>query len=102
MSGFAKPPAGATLIYDHPLAQGLVGCWLFAEGSGAVVHDSGPRLKTGASTSSTWTNTTKGTGIQFGTGLTEQVFVSANALLATLVNASCEVMFLKIGTLQGP
>jgi hypothetical protein len=29
-----KPPLGAQLNRSHPLAQGLVGCWLFNEGGG--------------------------------------------------------------------
>ena len=29
-----KPPIGSTIDLSHPLSQGLVGCWLFNEGSG--------------------------------------------------------------------
>jgi len=39
MSGIIKPPFGAQLNLDHPLAAGLVGCWLFNEGSGNKAHD---------------------------------------------------------------
>ena len=35
-----KPPLGRQLHVAHPLAHGLVGCWLFNEGSGDLVHDS--------------------------------------------------------------
>lgn len=37
--GYQKPPIGAKLNYGHPLAKGLVGCWLFNEGSGDKVFD---------------------------------------------------------------
>lgn len=34
-----KPLPGAQLDRTHPLAQGLVGCWLMNEGGGLSVHD---------------------------------------------------------------
>jgi len=34
-----KPPVSARLIKGHPLARGIVGCWLFNEGSGNKVFD---------------------------------------------------------------
>lgn len=34
-----KPPLGSQIDFSHPLAKGLVGCWLFNEGSGIKVHD---------------------------------------------------------------
>jgi len=39
MSGIIKPPFGAQLNLDHPLARGMVGCWLFNEGSGNKAQD---------------------------------------------------------------
>ena len=36
---YQKPPIGAKLNYGHPLANGLVGCWLFNEGSGDTIWD---------------------------------------------------------------
>lgn len=38
--GIVKPSLGALFNLDHPLAQGLVGCWLFNEGSGNKAYDS--------------------------------------------------------------
>lgn len=38
MSAF-KPPPGAQLNLDHPLARGLAGAWLLNEGSGKNAHD---------------------------------------------------------------
>ena len=34
-----KPPKGAMLNRGHPLARGLVGCWLMNEGGGNIVND---------------------------------------------------------------
>jgi len=35
-----KPPFGSvTIDWNHPLAQGLVGCWLFNEGAGLTAYD---------------------------------------------------------------
>jgi len=39
MPGIIKPPVGAQLKLDHPLARGLVGCWLLNENSGNKAHD---------------------------------------------------------------
>lgn len=35
-----KPPTSAGAIQGHPLAKGLVGCWLFNEGAGRRAFDS--------------------------------------------------------------
>lgn len=35
----SKPAPGAQIDYSHPLARGLVGCWLFNEGSGVRAND---------------------------------------------------------------
>lgn len=37
--GRTKPPAGAQVDWLHPTSRGLVGCWLFNEGSGGIVND---------------------------------------------------------------
>ena len=34
-----KPPLGARVVPGHPMADGLVGCWLMNEGDGNVVQD---------------------------------------------------------------
>ena len=34
-----KPPLGSQINFDHPLAKGLVGCWLMNEGSGNKIYD---------------------------------------------------------------
>jgi hypothetical protein len=40
MVGNVKPPFGTPLNRGHPFARGLVGCWLFNEGSGNKAYDS--------------------------------------------------------------
>ncbi len=35
----AKPPLGVQINRGHPLAQGLIGCWLMNEGGGTTVRD---------------------------------------------------------------
>lgn len=35
-----KPPRGSVINKAHPLAKGLVGCWLFNEGTGTIARDS--------------------------------------------------------------
>lgn len=34
-----KPPMGSQIDFSHPLARGLVGCWLMNEGSGNKIYD---------------------------------------------------------------
>jgi hypothetical protein len=34
-----KPSLGSTINTNHPLAQGLVGCWLFNEQTGNKIYD---------------------------------------------------------------
>jgi hypothetical protein len=51
----SKPPAGSTLDRAHPLAQGLVGCWLLNEGAGgAVTNLADGRLSSPAVGGPTW------------------------------------------------
>lgn len=42
-----KPPIGTSLRLDHPLAQGLTGCWLLNENSGATAYDYSGRANNG-------------------------------------------------------
>ena len=34
-----KPPLGSIIDWSHPLARGLVGCWLLNEGGGDAIYD---------------------------------------------------------------
>ena len=42
-----KPPFGSYIDPDHPLAKGLVGCWLFNEHCGRFVNDLSPYRNNG-------------------------------------------------------
>jgi len=45
-----KPPLGTQIIVGHPLARGLVGCWLFNEGGGLYAFDLSGRNNKGTLT----------------------------------------------------
>jgi hypothetical protein len=44
---YERPLPGARLNCTHPLAQGLVGCWLFNDNGGTSVNDSSPYQRHG-------------------------------------------------------
>lgn len=55
-----KPPVGSQINWGHPLARGLVGCWLMNEGGGNILNDLvGKRVPIGTSI---WQPTPKGIG----------------------------------------
>lgn len=58
-----KPPRGIQLNRSHPLARGLVGCWLFNEGTGGTVYDYAGRY------GGTVTGTLSRTASKYGFGL---------------------------------
>ena len=68
-----KPPFGVQLNLGHPLAQGLIGCWLFNEGyglSGSLLYDSSGKrnngiLTGGFTTASGWSSAPEGSVLVF-------------------------------------
>jgi len=54
-----KPPIGAQIDWSHPLAKGLVGCWLMNEGGGAKIQDIAGTSH-GTFTNMLWKSTIKG------------------------------------------
>ena len=67
-----KPPAGIQLNKNHPLAQGLVGCWIFNEGAGLRANDLSGNDNTGVlnnfepmSSTQGWTGGIYGTSLMF-------------------------------------
>jgi len=42
-----KPIHGSQIDWKHPLAQGLIGCWLMNEGSGGIIQDISPHGNNG-------------------------------------------------------
>lgn len=62
----SKPPRGAVLNRAHPLARGLVSCWLFNEGNGLLVNDlcrSYDGTASGIDSINDWVPTPYGTGL---------------------------------------
>lgn len=57
----SKPPAGIQIDRAHPLARGLVGCWIANEGSGAPRDLIYPRV---IGTLPTWVGTPNGVAVQ--------------------------------------
>ena len=61
-----KPPVGSQINWGHPLAQGLVGCWLMNEGGGKRLQD---LYSNSLSTMNTgvieYISTPKGMGVKF-------------------------------------
>lgn len=49
-----KPILGEQIDWSHPLASGLVGCWLMNEGSGSTVQDLSGNGKHGTLGATTW------------------------------------------------
>jgi hypothetical protein len=52
--GIFKPTYGSRLNLDHPLARGLVGCWVMNEGSGTIIYNSVRKNKGIFSGTSVW------------------------------------------------
>lgn len=69
MSGYKKPPVGAQLKLDHPLARGLVGCWLLNERSGDKAYDSSGQgnigTLTGMDPATDWVGSLHGGALDF-------------------------------------
>lgn len=67
----SKPPAGTGLNRNHPLAQGLVGCWLLNEGNGLRANDLAQQNHGNLtdfepfSSASGWTGGNNGTSLSF-------------------------------------
>ena len=60
-----KPPLGARLNPSHPLAKGLVGCWLMNEGGGGKLFDLSGKNNTGTITNALWTSGKFGSCLSF-------------------------------------
>ena len=75
-----KPYRGAQLNISHPLARGLVGCFLLNEGSGAKVSDSSGNRLSGAIVNALWQGGKSGNALKFD-GSGDYVQIAKNALL---------------------
>lgn len=95
--GNLKPPAWARQNWDHPLSKGLVGHWLFNEGSGPVVRDIA-RGNTGTLTNgTTWALGKFDKTLNFD-GATNYVSVPDNdAHTPALISLACWVYYVSQG-----
>lgn len=63
-----KPPLGSQINWAHPLARGLVGCWLMNEGGGLKVLNKINNyydIISNFSSFNNWSQNSKGTGLKF-------------------------------------
>lgn len=64
---YQKPPTGVFVDRAHPMAQEMIGAWLFNEGAGTTAHDSSQYGNHGAATGVTWGRDNSGNaGLSFG------------------------------------
>jgi hypothetical protein len=84
-----KPPLGAKINFAHPLAKGIVGCWLLNEGMGDKVYDLSGNGNTGtlANFSHPATVTSGWNPGKFGKTLLH------NAILQTKINCGANAVF---------
>jgi len=62
---YEKPMYGVLLNPYHPLAHGLIGCWLFNEGGGNAVFDLSGFMNHGTINGATWTTGKFGSALSF-------------------------------------
>ena len=77
-----KPPLGTPIDWSNPLSRGLVGSYLFNEGSGDKVYN----LVTGipADITTLWTSTYKGCELDFGTEAQHRIVTFSETAIAKL------------------
>lgn len=93
---FTKPRVGAQLNRAHPLARGLVGYWLFNEGSGTKVYDVSGNGNTGTLTNfalsgsiGNWVGSPMGGGLDFsGTGDDDHIIILEKPSLLNLTQVT--------------
>jgi len=54
MTFYPKPQLGVKLNHKHPLAKGLISCWIMNETTGDIVFDSGRKDYNGTYTGAVW------------------------------------------------
>ncbi len=97
--GRVKPPYGTQLNRAHPLARGLVGCWLFNEGAGLKASDSSGMGNHGTLTnftspsiSSGWVGGSSGGALAFD-GDTDMVVINPRNTITNLSGLSILTRF---------
>lgn len=88
MGAFTKPLPGAIINPVHPLARGLVGCWLLGEGGGLRANDSSFGANPGTLnnfTGNPWVGSRRGGQALSFDGVNDYVKTAANTPLAATV-----------------
>jgi len=80
-----KPTRGIRLNKSHPLARGLVGCWLFNEGSGGQVYDLSGNGGDGTITGAVWSAGKFGSALDFDGG-TDVISVGSKAVIDNILS----------------
>ena len=91
----SKPIRGMQGSRTHPLARGLVGCWLMNEGTGGKVHDLSGNGLSGIATSCTWSPGKHGAAIEFNGSSSLVNFGTMGNIGSTLSTASTMSLWLK-------
>ncbi len=73
-----KPPLGTGINWSHPLAKGLVGCWVFNEKAGGKVFDMARKSDGTLVNSPTWKNYFGGAGINFLAASDQYIDITGN------------------------
>lgn len=81
-----QPPVGTSINKNHPLAKGLVGCWLLNEGGGKKAIDSSGmnQLEGVVSSSSVFTVKQRGSCVSFPSGANSMVNLGTQPIFSTL------------------
>ena len=80
--GYTKPPAGAQINWGHPLARGLIGCWLFNEASGSRARDCAWEVHgdLGSAVPVLWAGSARGSAVEFPGVITRAVTLERGAI----------------------
>ncbi len=80
MVWLTKPPLGTQPDWTHPLNNGIVGLWLFNEGTGNLVYDLSGNENTGTIDGATWVPGRLGSSLSFN-GIDNNIVVPSSSVL---------------------
>lgn len=91
-----KPQLGSYIDFSDPLTEGLVGWWLFNEGTGDILNDSSMNGNTGTIYNGTWVASEHGGGLSFN-GTNSKVVFSNTPSLNITKSLSVEMLLRSTG-----
>lgn len=93
MTSFIKPPAGSKVNLTHPSSKGLLGAWLFNEGSGKTLNDgigyNQGDLELAGADSADWSINEYGSTLKIATGNQYAPLGSASKIFRKKAGESC-------------